>query len=393
MSRQLTFYTYLRIFEATAKAARRIRAHHKLILTGTPIQNRVNELWAIFDFLMPNFLGNEKNFVMNFAKPISVGQAPGATAHEIGTGIEKLKILHQQVLPFILRREKKDVLKELPPKSIIDIPCSMSTDQSQLYKRLGSGKEVEAQLSSLCHQLSLGTTTKNSLGKATLQKLLLMRLVCTHPLLVVSKSRSKNINIDQKLCRLDCSGKLLALNDLMRHAGIYSDELAAADNDQSSIFIADAALEEKSIQDNLDLYLDQQTNVPTVVEKGSRRNSKCLIFAQFTQSLDIVEEFLFQSHMPSLRYLRLDGSVPPEERISVVDQFEQDDSIKVMLLSTKVGSLGLNLTSADTVIFLELDWNPQVDLQAMDRVHRIGQQKVSGLFPNDYRFTRIMSHL
>ena len=83
--------------------------------------------------------------------------------------------------------------------------------------------------------------------------------------------------------------------------------------------------------------------------------------------------------MPSLRYLRLDGKVVPEERTKIVDQFNDDESIKVMLLTTRVGGLGLNLTGADTVVFLEHDWNPFSDLQAMDRVHRIGQTKVSCL--------------
>merc|ERR1711957_139426 len=109
-------------------------------------------------------------------------------------------------------------------------------------------------------------------------------------------------------------------------------------------------------------------------------SSKCLIFAQFIQSLDVVENLLFQPHMPSLRYLRLDGRVPPHERTKIVNQFNCDTSIKCMLLTTKVGGLGLNLQSADVVIFLENDWNPHVDLQAMDRVHRIGQTKAVNVY-------------
>ncbi|ACI64555.1 predicted protein, partial [Thalassiosira pseudonana CCMP1335] len=107
---------------------------------------------------------------------------------------------------------------------------------------------------------------------------------------------------------------------------------------------------------------------------------KCLIFAQFTQSLDVVERFLFEPHMPSLEYLRLDGKVPSNRRSAIVERFNHDDNIKVLLLTTKVGGLGLNLTGADKVIFLEPDWNPFVDLQAMDRAHRIGQTKTVNVY-------------
>jgi TATA-binding protein-associated factor len=104
-------------------AARLIRSHHRLILTGTPVQNRVNELWATFDFLMPNFLGSHSHFSKVYGNPIGRGQQPGASAHVIQSSMDKLKLLHQQVLPFILRREKDQVLKELPPKCITDMPC------------------------------------------------------------------------------------------------------------------------------------------------------------------------------------------------------------------------------------------------------------------------------
>jgi len=105
-----------------------------------------------------------------------------------------------------------------------------------------------------------------------------------------------------------------------------------------------------------------------------------LIFAQFSSSLDVVEEYLLEPHMPSVRYLRLDGRVPPQQRSAIVDTFCTDDSVRVLLLTTKIGGLGLNLTAADTVVFLEHDWNPHVDLQAMDRVHRMGQTRMVNVF-------------
>ena len=333
---------------------------------------------------MPNFLGNQKTFIKNFAKPIANSQIPGASPEQIGIGTEKLKILHQQVLPFILRREKKQVLKELPEKNIIDIPCAMSKEQIQLYKHIGLNQDVEKNIESLCREIMEGKSSAK-LGKDTLQRIMLMRMICTHPLLALTKPWSDSMELDEKYFQLECSGKLLALNDLMRHAGICPDELAGADNDKSSIFIHNNSIVDNISTDDYieggpDSFLDQEIDIQAPESNDTDLERRCLIFAQFTRSLDILEEFLLQSHMPSLRYLRLDGNVPPERRSQLVSQFEQDESIKIMLLTTKVGGLGLNLTSADTVIFLELDWNPHVDLQAMDRVHRIGQKKVTYKF-------------
>lgn len=107
---------------------------------------------------------------------------------------------------------------------------------------------------------------------------------------------------------------------------------------------------------------------------------RALIFCQLKSMLDIVEKDLLRVHLPTVTYLRLDGSVPAAQRHSVVARFNADPSIDVLLLTTQVGGLGLNLTGADTVIFVEHDWNPMKDLQAMDRAHRIGQKKVVNVY-------------
>lgn len=107
---------------------------------------------------------------------------------------------------------------------------------------------------------------------------------------------------------------------------------------------------------------------------------RALVFCQLKAMLDIIENDLFRKHMQGVTYLRLDGSVPPGQRHSIVTRFNNDPSIDVLLLTTQVGGLGLNLTGADTVIFVEHDWNPMKDLQAMDRAHRIGQRKVVNVY-------------
>jgi len=105
-----------------------------------------------------------------------------------------------------------------------------------------------------------------------------------------------------------------------------------------------------------------------------------LIFAQLKTMLDIIETDLLKSHMPAVSYLRLDGAVNPHQRQALVSKFNADPTIDILLLTTHVGGLGLNLTGADTVIFVEHDWNPMKDLQAMDRAHRIGQKKTVNVY-------------
>lgn len=132
---------------------------------------------------------------------------------------------------------------------------------------------------------------------------------------------------------------------------------------------------QQQLSRNLNLANDGQQQPQQLVSQH-----RALIFCQLKVMLDIVEKDLLRVHLPTVTYLRLDGSIPPAQRHSVVARFNADPSIDVLLLTTQVGGLGLNLTGADTVIFVEHDWNPMKDLQAMDRAHRIGQKKVVNVY-------------
>lgn len=365
---------------ATARASRRLKSIHRLILTGTPVQNKVFEVWSTFDFLMPNFLGTQASFSKEFARPITKGQSIGASASDVATSMEKLKVLHQQVLPFILRREKEQVLKELPPKTITTILCDMSPLQSQLYSKFCSGKAAQKSLESLEQAIKSmekqGGGLPSRLGSDVLRSFLYLRLLCTYPALVDSGTERWDVTNNDTI---EFSGKLLALSELLRNMGMQSqsDKLTAADNDSSLIYCEDDS--DMLEQDELHQVLQPESydgEVLSIEKMQSNKDSKCLIFAQFTRSLDVVEHLLLRPNMTSDdSYVRLDGKVPLEERARVVDRFNNDDSVKIMLLTTRIGGLGLNLTGADTVIFLEHDWNPHADLQSMDRAHRIGQKR------------------
>jgi TATA-binding protein-associated factor len=139
------------------------------------------------------------------------------------------------------------------------------------------------------------------------------------------------------------SGKILALAELLRDAGIHRDELAGADNDSSLLYCND---DTEETDNYLSIFNADVESSPAIEGESTdvQHGSKCLIFAQFTRSLDVLEEFLLKPHMPSLRYLRLDGRVPAKKRTELVDSFNRDPSIKLMLLTTRAGGLGLNLT-------------------------------------------------
>lgn len=117
-----------------SKAIKQLKANHRLILSGTPIQNNVLELWSLFDFLMPGFLGTEKQFSAKFARPILMARDPKSSPKEQEAGALAMESLHRQALPFLLRRLKEDVLQDLPPKITQDYYCDLSTIQEQLYE-------------------------------------------------------------------------------------------------------------------------------------------------------------------------------------------------------------------------------------------------------------------
>jgi len=296
---------------------------------------------------MPNFLGSLTTFSKEFAKPITKSYLPGANAQQISEGMEQLKLLHQQVLPFILRREKAQVLKELPPKTISNVPCEMSNRQRALYQQFLATEAAKKSVAELRRALQ-NTVPESELssdgvgiGSDALKALLFLRLLCTHPVLVERSLTGSKDNELSSAYDIEMSGKFLALAELLRACGIHNDEITGADNDSSLLYCAqDDDDEDANDLSNLLNPTDGDTlENQSAMNKQSTSTSKCLVFAQFTQSLDAVEQLLVKRHMPSLRYLRLDGRVPAAKRTALVDAFNNDPSVKLMLLTTRVGGM------------------------------------------------------
>lgn len=273
-----------------AKSVKLVRAHHRLILSGTPIENSLDELWSLFDFLMPGFLSTYERFVEKYVRVSGPEQ------------VKNLEYLRKKVAPFILRRMKADVLDDLPPVSEIVYHCQLSDVQQELYRSYAQSARDE--LVKLVERDGFDRVQIHVL--ATLTRL---KQICCHP-------------------------------------AIFAKETAE---------VGDSA--------KYDMLIEL---LQTLMEGGH----KTVIFSQYTRMLQIMREDLEQK---GIRFLYLDGS--SKNRLEVVKKFNEDPSIYVFLVSLKAGGTGLNLVGADTVIHYDMWWNPAVEAQATDRVHRIGQKK------------------
>lgn len=425
-------------------AVRDIHAGFRIALSGTPVQNQVKEIWSIFQFLLPDYLGDLEKFRRGFINPITKAfkaqerlshietgdKKRPKSAYEVpAVGVERLRCLHKQILPFMLRRTKDAVLVELPPKTVTDIQCPLTAEQRNLYATFQKGlrlsdERLEEELRAVLSRAGGGGAVRSSaessgqrFGQAMvssaavhpLQALRYLSLLAVHPALVVGSGHRAYRN--RLLQNSRCSGKLLAIARLLLETNIvepvecegsfwldvFSDDQgrgqnAAATDDSDS----DSGQEQQSEQPKKKRKITPKRNSTSSTSNSARptlplniltvkSTHKCLIFAHHRAVLDILESCVFRRYFPSVPIATLDGSVPPAVRAETVRLFNSGYSQeepegnsnlppRILLMTTGACGLGLNLTSADTVVFIEHNWNPVVDLQAADRAHRIGQK-------------------
>ena len=263
-----------------SKAVKQLNAKFRIAMTGTPIENYIQDLWNIFDFVMPDYLGK----LSQFENDIKDGRK------------EQLKT---RIKPFILRREKREVLNSLPEKTEIIIKCDMTPGQEKLYKTvLDAAKKGIKNIKGKQERLNIFTA------------LLKLRQVCIHPQLLK--------------------------------------EVGASDIESSKFELAKEKISE-------------------LIDEGH----KIVMFSQFTEMLDIMGDW---TKKEGFYTERIDGSVSAKARMDAVDRFQGAEDPGMFLISLKAGGVGLNLTAADYVIHLDPWWNPAIESQATDRVHRMGQQ-------------------
>ncbi|KAF2114895.1 SNF2 family N-terminal domain-containing protein [Lophiotrema nucula] len=285
---------------------------YRLILTGTPLQNNLTELWAMLNFVLPTIFKSVKSFDEWFNTPFA--NTGGQDKMEL-TEEEQLlviKRLHKVLRPFLLRRLKKDVEKDLPDKTERVIKCNFSALQAKLYKQLVTTNRM------MVSDGKGGKTGMRGLSNMLMQ----LRKLCNHPFVF------EEVEDQMNPARLT--------NDLLwRTAGKFE-------------------------------LLDR------ILPKFQASGHRVLIFFQMTQIMNIMEDYL---RLRNMMYLRLDGATKADDRSELLRLFNEPNSpYFCFLLSTRAGGLGLNLQTADTVIIYDSDWNPHQDLQAQDRAHRIGQK-------------------
>ena len=281
-----------------AQVIRMFNSRNRLLITGTPLQNNLHELWALLNFLLPDVFGDSEAFDQWFS----------------GQDRDQDKVvqqLHRVLRPFLLRRVKADVEKSLLPKKEVNLYIGMADMQVKWYQKILE-KDIDA---------VNGAGGKRESKTRLLNIVMQLRKCCNHPYLFEGAEPGPPYTTDEHL--VFNSGKMLVLDRLLKR----------------------------------------------LQSQGSR----VLIFSQMSRLLDILEDYcVFRGY----KYCRIDGGTAHEDRIAAIDDYNKPGSEKfIFLLTTRAGGLGINLTTADIVILYDSDWNPQADLQAMDRAHRIGQTK------------------
>ncbi len=281
---------------------REIKTSNRLLLTGTPLQNNLHELWALLNFLLPEVFSSSDDFDEWFNTNSCLGDDT------------LVKRLHAVLKPFLLRRLKSDVEKSLLPKKEMNMYVGLSKMQREYYTKILM-KDIDI------------VNGAGKVEKMRLQNILMQLRKCVnHPYLFDGAEPGPPYTTDEHI--IQNAGKMVILDKLLP-------KLQAAD-------------------------------------------SRVLIFTQMTRILDILEDYCW---FRGYNYCRIDGQTPHEDRDRQIQEYNAKDSEKfIFMLSTRAGGLGINLYTADIVILYDSDWNPQMDLQAMDRAHRIGQKKQVKVF-------------
>ncbi len=273
-----------------AKSIKQIKADTRYALTGTPIENSLSELWSIFDFIMPEYLFSYRKFKSLYEMPIIKNDDQDA--------MKKLKML---IKPFILRRTKKEVLTELPEKTVTVLNNEMGEEQKNIYLSYLAQTKQE-----IAEQIDLNGYERSHIQ--ILAALTRLRQICCHPSLFIEGYKEGSSKLEQCI---------------------------------------------------------------EIIQEAVSSGHKILLFSGYTSMFEIIEKELKQRN---INYFKLTGSTKIEERVKMVDEFNNNPKIQLFLISLKAGGTGLNLTGADMVIHYDPWWNLSTENQATDRAYRIGQK-------------------
>ncbi|KAG2070844.1 hypothetical protein BDR04DRAFT_1231463 [Suillus decipiens] len=352
----------------------------RMILTGTPLHNNLAELWSLLNFILPDIFDDLDTFQEWFNLGTMQSRlSEGQSSQLIGT-------LHGILKPFLLRRLKADVEGLLPPKKEYVLYAPLSVSQRNLYDNILDGS---------LRNFLLGVSKE----AAAVEKVAEVDMDAPMKLRKQKKMRYDLYGNDDKYFKmLEDGGEAKAketkedIFELARHhqqlatrKQINNMKLQSAVMQLRKVCSHPFLFHWPVVPGTQELVLDEQLVnasgkmmvLDRLLDELFRRKHKVLLFSQFTTMLDVLEDWA--TELKGWSICRIDGSTAPMERREQMNKFQQGgdsrDAPKLFLLSTRAGGLGINLTAADTVIFYDQDWNPQMDIQAQDRAHRIGQTK------------------
>ena len=333
----------------------KLNAQFRLLLTGTPLQNNLMELTSLLSFL---------NYEMfkEFEEPLNYVFSHKATTtgnnHEALLSVQRTARAKTMLTPFVLRRKKHQVLKDLPRKIRRIEYCDMTTSQQKLLD------EYTQQVAQINADRLAGKPIKADVKSNVLMSL---RKAAIHPLLfrvrypdtLLAKLSQECVKIPEfKESNIDFIYEdLCVMTDWELHQFCIRYPLLS----RHALPLPEAVLDSGKV-----------TTLVRLLQEYKSTGSRCLIFSQFVLVLNLLEPIL-DSH--SISYFRLDGATKMAERQDMIDQFYEDESVTAFMLSTKAGGAGINLAAANKVIIFDSSFNPQDDIQAENRAHRVGQTR------------------
>ncbi|KAI9714251.1 MAG: hypothetical protein M1828_001182 [Chrysothrix sp. TS-e1954] len=404
------------------------RSSSRLLITGTPLQNSLAELWSLLHFLMPTIFDKLENFESWF--DFSALQQKDGHEEILSKETQNNLVtnLHAILKPFLLRRVKTDVEHTLPKKREYVLYAPMTDEQRELYQQILNGNSrayLEDKVVETLSRNASGANTPNSAIASKKRKSILSSGGIDTPNKSAKTSRQstpastasrrgRKAKARQDYAELSDTAYFKQLEQGSSNQDSDEDlSEATIDHDRAAtLAIAKKQIAQKKLQNPMMqlrlccnsphnfydpfLDIDEHSDGPSsdmykalVTASGKMQlldvllrsllakpaNHKVLLFSQFKTQLDILSDYLSFCLPRDQKHCRIDGSIPAAERSEQITLFNDSKEHRVFLLSTRAGGQGINLAAADTVILFDSDWNPQQDLQAQDRAHRIGQKR------------------
>ncbi|XP_037634320.1 DNA excision repair protein ERCC-6-like 2 isoform X2 [Sebastes umbrosus] len=338
------------------QAMKDLKCKIRVGLTGTVLQNNLEELWCVMDWAIPGCLGNSGHFKNKFSDPIEQGQRHSATKRALATGRKTVRALVRKISHWFLRRTKALIKEQLPKKDDRVVYCSLTDFQQTVYQTVLDSEDVTLMLrtSEKCDCRSGKTRgrccyEKNSEGAPMktlyFSYLAILRKVANHAALLQSTAGTSKKQ--EKYVGGICAKVFQKFPDFVQRC-------------------KDAAFEALSDP----MYSGKMKVLQKLLKYYMQRRDKVLLFSLSTKLLDVLESYCMAE---GLDYSRLDGTTKAKERVQIVKKFNNSSHINLCLVSTMAGGLGLNFVGANVVVLFDPTWNPANDLQAIDRAYRIGQ--------------------